>query len=57
MSISGFDTLVKTLLECADHQDKLASEGSLYASGKASAYRFAAMWLREEIKFYEKENR
>lgn len=57
MSISGFDTLVKTLLECADDQDKLASEGSLYASGKASAYRFAAMWLREEIEFYEKENR
>lgn len=57
MSILGFDTLVKTLLECADHQDKLASEGSLYASGKASAYRFAAMWLREEIDFYEKESR
>lgn len=57
MSILGFDTLVKTLLECADLQDKLASEGSLYASGKASAYRFAAMWLREEIEFYEKESR
>lgn len=57
MSILGFDTLVKTLLECADYQDKLASEGSLYASGRASAYRFAAMWLREEIEFYEKESR
>ena len=57
MSTLGFDRLVKTLLEFADYQDKLASEGSLYASGKASAYRFAAMWLREEIEFYEKENR
>ena len=57
MSILGFDTLVKTLLECADLQDKLASEGSLYASGKASAFRFAAMWLREEIEIYEKESR
>ena len=51
---SGFDMLVQTLLDCADHQDKLLF-GDLYASGKAVAYREAAKWLRKEIDFYEQE--
>lgn len=55
--LSRFYALVKTFEACADDSDKVASEGFDYAAGKATAFRFAAQWLREELGFYEEASR